>query len=258
MIHNHLTEEELILHYYSEETESPDAARRLEECGECRALYGSLQRTLNVVDTLPVPERDAEYGARVWRRIEAQVAGSPSHWSAFRLWPRRFPWHWAVAGTALAGLLVAAFLAGRYYPLSRRPAPLAEADSQARESVLLVAVGDYLERSQMVLIELANADPKAALDISAEQERAHGLVSETRLYRQTAAGTGDAAVETVLDQLERVLLDITHEPSRLSPEELEKLRERLKAEGILFKIRVLGSNVRREEEPAEPAAPRKL
>jgi hypothetical protein len=65
-------------------------------------------------------------------------------------------------------------------------------------------------------------------------------------------------VETVLDQLERVLVDITHEPSRLSPEELEKLRERLKTEGILFKIRVLGSNVRREEEPAEPAAPRKL
>jgi hypothetical protein len=55
-------------------------------------------------------------------------------------------------------------------------------------------------------------------------------------------------VEIVLDQLERVLLDITHEPSRLSPEELEKFRDRLKTEGILFKIRVLGSNVRREEE----------
>jgi hypothetical protein len=257
MIHNHLSEEELILHYDGVEAESPDAARRLEECGECRALYGSLQRTLNVVDALPVPERDAEYGARVWRRIEAQVAGSPSGWRrAFHL--GRFPWRWAAAGTALSGLLVAAFLAGRYYPLSHRAAPLAEADSQARESVLLVAVGDYLERSQMVLIELANADPRAALDISAEQERAHGLVSETRLYRQTAARTGDAAVETVLDQLERVLVDITHEPSRLSPEELEKLRERLKTEGILFKIRVLGSNVRREEEPAEPAAPRKL
>ena len=110
----------------------------------------------------------------------------------------------------------------------------------------------------MVLIELANARPKGALDISAEQERAHGLVSETRLYRQTAEHTGDAAVAGVLDQLERVLVDITHEPSHMSPAELEKLRERLKDEGILFKIRVLGSNVRREEEPAEPAARQKL
>ena len=257
MSHNHLTEEELILHYYGEENESPDAAARLEECGECRALYGSLQRTLNVVDALPVPERDAAYGERVWRSIEARLGAKPSGWRRPR-WLTAIPWRWTAVGAALAGLLVTAFLAGRYYPAGRRAAPLTQADSQARESVLLVAVGDYLDRSQMVLIELANADPKRALDISAEQERAHGLVSETRLYRQTAEHTGDAAVAGVLDQLERVLLDIAHEPSRISPEELEKLRDRLKSEGILFKIRVLGSNVRHEEEPAEPAARQKL
>lgn len=259
MSHNHLTEEELILHYYGEEDEAPDAAERLEECGECRALYGSLQTTLNVVDALPVPERDAEYGARVWRSIEGRLGGGPSAWRrAFPFWPRQLPWRWAAAGAALAGLLVTTFLAGRYYPISRRAAPVAQADSQAGESVLLVAVGDYLDRSQMVLIELANANPKKEMDISAEQERAHGLVSETRLYRQTAEHTGDAAVAGVLDQLERVLLDITHEPSRISPEELEKLRERLKSQGILFKIRVLGSNVRREEAPPESAARQKL
>lgn len=262
MNHNHLSEEELILHYYGEEGDSPDAARRLEECSECRALYGSLQRTLNVVDAMAVPERDAEYGAQVWRRIEGRLSGSPSGLrqaeGLLHLWSPRFPWRWAAAGAALAGLLVMAFLAGRFYPLGHRAAPTAAVDSQAREGILLVAVGDYLERSQMVLIELANADPKSALDISAEQERAHGLVSETRLYRQTAAHTGDVAVAGVLDQLERVLLDITHEPSRISPEALEKLRDRLKNEGILFKIRVLGSNVRREEEPAEPATRQRL
>jgi len=259
MNHNHLSEEELILHYYGEEGEAPDAAQRLEECGECRALYGSLQRTLNVVDALPVPERDGEYGAQVWRRIEAQIPGRPSGpRRLLYVWPRAFPWRWAAAGGALAGLLIAAFLAGRYYPSNRRAAPVAEADVQGREGVLLVAVGDYLERSQMVLIELANADPKRPLDITAEQERAHGLVSETRLYRQTAENTGDAAVAGVLDQLERVLVEITHEPSRISPAELERLRERFKEEGILFKIRVLGTNVRRGEEPAEPAAPKKL
>jgi len=58
------------------------------------------------------------------------------------------------------------------------------------------------------------------------------------------------------DELERVLLDITHAPSRLSPGELEKLRQRLEAEGILFKIRVLGSNVRNQEEKGSEAAPR--
>ena len=131
-------------------------------------------------------------------------------------------------------------------------------DSQVRERVLLVAVGDYLERSQMVLIELANANSSGGLDISAEQARAANLVSEARLYRQTAAYAGDAAVGGVLDDLERVLVGIAHEPSRISPEALEKLRERLKNEGILFRIRVLGSNVRREEEPAGAPAGQRL
>ena len=99
-------------------------------------------------------------------------------------------------------------------------------------------------------LELVNANPHGAMDISAEQERAQDLVSEARLYRQTAMHTGDTAVADVLDDLDRVLLEIAHAPSRLTPGDLDKLRQRLEAEGILFKIRVLGSTVRNQEETA--------
>ena len=68
----------------------------------------------------------------------------------------------------------------------------------------------------MVLIELANANPKNSMDISDEQERASDLVTETRLYRQTAARTGDTRITGVLDELERVLVDITHAPSNMT------------------------------------------
>jgi hypothetical protein len=242
---NHLTEEQLILHYYGEEGDALAAEQHLDHCEECRGVYGSLQRVLNVVDSLPVPDCGPEYGARVWQRIEHHL-------------PRRrrlslpvFAWRWAAAGTVFAGLLAAAFVAGRHYQQPRsKPVTLASTDSQAHERVLLVAVGDYLERSQMVLIELSNARAKGPLDISAEQERAGDLVNESRLYRQTAAHTGDTAVAGVLDDLDRVLLDIAHAPSKISPGELEKLRQRLDAEGILFKVRVLGSNVRNQEEPS--------
>ena len=60
---------------------------------------------------------------------------------------------------------------------------------------------------------------KGPLDISAEKERAADLVSESRLYRQTAAHTGDTAVAGVLDDIDRVLLEIAHGPSRLAPED---------------------------------------
>jgi hypothetical protein len=256
----HLTEEELVLHYYGEESDTLAAELHLEECGDCRALYGALQRVLNIVDSLPVPERGPEYGAAVWRRVEARLPRR-TPWLA-RLWNGlqiSRPMRLAGAGAALSLLLAAAFLAGRFSPRqpARAPAKIAAADPQAGEPILLVAVGDYLERSQMVLVELANARPQGALDISAEQTRAADLVSESRLYRQTAARTGDAAVASILDDLDRVLLEISHAPSQLSPEELERLRRRFEAEGILFKIRVLGANVRNQEDPAAAkAAPR--
>src|ERR1700690_1790388 len=107
---NHLSEEQLILHYYGEEGDTLLAEQHLDECEGCRALYGSLQRVLNVVDSLPVPLRGAEYGAQVWNRLESRLPARR------RFWMLPSPWRWAVAGTAFAGLLVAAFLAGRFYP----------------------------------------------------------------------------------------------------------------------------------------------
>ena len=249
---NHLSEEELILHYYGEEDGTLAAGRHLDECAECRALYGSLQRVLNMVEASSVPEVAPDYDARVWERLER-------HLPARRRWWRAGPaWRWVAAGAAFAGLLAAAFAAGRFY--RRPPAPaVAKADPAAREKILLVAVGDYLERSQLVLIELANANPKTPLDISAERERAGDLVSESRLYRQTAAHTGDSAVASVLDDVDRVLMDIARGPSELSPAELDTVRRRLEAEGILLKIRVLSSTVRNHEGPeAQPAAGQRL
>ena len=255
---NHLNEEQLILHYYGEEGETLACEQHLEECEECRALYGSLQRVLNVVDSLPLPPRGPDYGAQVWQRLELRKCRPAAAGSTFPT-----PWRWAVAGTAVAGLLVAAFLAGRFYPPTpvHKAVPMASnanPDPQAGERILLVAVGDYLERSQMVLVELANANPRKSLDISSEQERVADLVSESRLYRQTALHTGNAAVASVLDDLDRVLVEISHAPSRITPEELENLRQRLEAEGILFKIRVLNSNVRNQEESAATTARQKL
>jgi hypothetical protein len=260
---NHLTEEQLILHYYGEEpvdagapAEALDALaieRHLDDCPDCRTLYGSLQRVLNIVDSLPVPERPADYGAQVWQRISPKL---PARRRGFGFLPA--PWRWAAAGAAFAALLITAFVAGRSYPNAiRRTAPGVASntpDPQGSERVLRVAVGDYLERSQMVLVELANADSKGPLDISAEQERAGDLVTETRLYRQTAAHTGDTRISSLLDELERVLVDIRNSPSQLTPGEVEGFRQRLESEGILFKIRVLGSNVRNQEAPAAPAS----
>ena len=243
---NHLTEEQLVLYYYGEGDGAPAVRGHLDACEACRTEYAGLQRVLNVLDSAPVPERDADYGSQVWRRLQPSLRWDRPRWQ-FAWWPAR---HWAAAAL-VATLIVAAFLAGRYYPKGHPAAQIATA-GQVRERILLVAVGDHLERSKTVLLEVVNARPGEPLDVASERERAGDLVAENRLYRQTAAHSGDTRVASVLDDLEPVLLEIARGPERLTPEEVENLRSRIEGDGILFKVRVAGSAVRHREERAVP------
>jgi hypothetical protein len=150
----------------------------------------------------------------------------------------------------MAALVLAAFLAGRLSHRGEKPVATASNQNaqQVRERILLVAVGDHLERSQMVLAELSNApDQKGKLDISDERQMAEELLDDNRLYRQTARNTGDTAVANVLDDLERVLIEIAHSPSEISGDQLAELRQQIENRGLLFQVRVLGSRVRDEE-----------
>jgi hypothetical protein len=156
-----------------------------------------------------------------------------------------------LVAAAMAVLTIGAFLAGRSW---QKPAPrqMAAIDGSTRERILLVAVGDHLERSEMVLVELANAGAPAAgrLDISNEQRTAEDLLESNRLYRQTAATNGDVATAALLEELERVLLDIAHSPSEVSARQLEDLRKQIEDRGILFKVKIFGSKVEQSAQDA--------
>ncbi len=241
----HPTEQDLVLHYYAEGDDPFAIEQHLGACEACRGLYDSLENTLKRMDALLVPERAFDYEARLWQRLYAQLP-------VRRTFPFLAPaWRWAAAGAALVVILGLAFLADRSYPFPPKRA-LVVGNAQSRERLLDVAVSNHLDRSQMVLTELANTSSTGPLDISFEQARAADLLGENRLYRQTALGAGDTVLAGVLDELERVLLEIAHGPSRISPAELDEWRLRLKAEGLLFKLRVLGSNVRNQQEPRNP------
>jgi hypothetical protein len=229
----HLTEEDLILHYNEEAEDGTTVENHLHACTECRAAYSALERVLNVMDSLPVAERGVDYEAAVWQRLRA--AGlRPALW-------RRSILRWPAVGFALA-----AAIAGLVFVMRPAPHRFAVADEWDKQ-ILSVAVSDYLDRSAIVLTELANATAPGELDISAEQERAADLVAECRLYRQTATRANEHTVLAVLDQVERVLLEIAHAPSRLDPAQVDELRARLRSEGVLIRIRGLSSTVRNQD-----------
>jgi hypothetical protein len=240
----HLTRDELTLFHYGESGERASVARHLFACTECRAAYDDLLGLLEEVDSLPVPERGDDYGAKVWERLEPQLSRRHPGRSALGR-----PQRWALAASLIL-MLGAGFLAGRLFLRPVIPAPATgPIPEQVRERILLVAVGEHLERSQMVLLEVVNGD---SLSLDAARRRARTLLAGNRLYRRTLADAGEEGIAAVLDDLERVLLDLAHSPAGSPEEVLDAIRDRIEERGLLFKVRILGTEFRHDDHDKQP------
>jgi hypothetical protein len=245
----HLDDDALVLLYYGEA--DSNVREHAAACPECADRLAGLRRVLDAVVAEPVPEPDADYGRRLWERLGPKLQ-----------WPSsRHPRRWAgrvLVPLGMAASLVLAFLLGRHLPPAGAPAlpspqPPQPVAGEVRERILLVAVGEHLERSRLVLVELvhqgkggeaapgADAHHPRPVDMRQERARAEELLEANRIYRQSALQAGEPALGGVLDELERVLIEVANAPDAVSEAELGQLRQRIEARGILFKIRVIGS-----------------
>ena len=219
----------------------------LDACEACRAEYANLQRVLNIVDAAPVPERAANYGTQVWRRLEPELGGRCwwTRWLAPIRWPVR---HWAaVAGDSRLG-------SGRVscrtlLPEGPHPSQMASA-GQVRERILLVAVGDHLERSQMVLVEAGERAARAGPGYFFGAGARRGSGGRQPLVPANGGAARRHQRGRSIGRTGAGLIEIANGPAHLTPEEVEKLRQRIEGDGILFKVRVVGSTVRHREEKA--------
>ena len=194
-----------------------------------------------------MPERNEAYGAEVWARLRPRLEANRHRAGWWRSMTPVLTWPRLAMGGAVAALLVVAFVAGRssVQPPAQPETMLAEAPSdEARERVLLAAVGSHLDRSRVMLTEIAHRNGGGTADISPERATAADLVADNRLYRQAAVRNGDAAVAAVLEDLERVLVEIASSPSPASHDDLARWREQIQTKGLLFKVTVMGSRVR--------------
>jgi hypothetical protein len=241
----HLSEEQLIAYQDGEISGREAAAAHINSCAECKAELNRLAEMLAAYQALPVPDPGEDYGRRVWQQIAPRLNEKRSRWWQVFLEPRRL-----TAAGLVAALLLIAFLAGR---ASKRVdhGDAALTAEQVRQRVLLLAVGEHLGRSEMVLMEIANAEPEGAtmkqVNLSSQRRRAEELLDENRLYRQTALQEGDTGIANVLDELERVLLDVAHSPGTVTPAQFKSIRQRIDDDGLLFKVRVLTQEIERRE-----------
>jgi hypothetical protein len=230
---NHLTEDQLTAAYYDELDSTPRV--HLNECAECGAEFERLKVLLDGLRDHPVPERGPAWENELWRRLSLE----PRVPIVKRLMPRL---RWWMAIPAFAAVAVIAFVAGM---LTQHQRARQSAPQQTGERVLLIAIGDHLDRSQIVLAELVHGSA-ASVDLAGERARARDLLADNRLLRQTAARAGETSSAAVLDDLERILMEIANSPSDMNESDLEAIQQRIENAGLLFKVRIISTNVKRK------------
>ena len=255
----HFTDDDLTLYYYGEGRRR-DIERHLESCPGCAATYREIAATLAMIAAPEVPERGDQYGLEIWQRIRHQLPERETGFSGFS--------GLSLPGLAAAALLlIAAFVGGRAWQRSATPAATSAANpsnpehpenvenpaNRGRSRILLTSVADHLDRSERVLTDIMNA-PRG--DISTAQRWADDLLDASRLYRQDAVDAGEGSVASVLDELERSLLEIVHSPSRISAADLDQIRRRIDAASLLFKVRVMSDELRTREDAPDRPTPR--
>jgi hypothetical protein len=247
---NHLTEEQIVLHYYGNADDEQELQTHLKACSACREELSRVRVLLQQIPPIDVPEPLASFEEKTWLRVRDRLP-------IRRFGLRRFffaPPKWALASLLIL-LVAGAFLAGRFWP--RHDANVATTGTPAANSqrVVLVAVGGHLQRSQMLLMEVMHTDPKGTMDLSSEQELARDLLDDNHLYRMSAQRAGDPQIAALLDELGRVLAEIANSPSQMTADDMKDIHQQIESEGLLFKVRVVGSDVnsrirRQEQSPA--------
>ena len=238
----HLTEEELVEHYYGEDLYKADAELHLQACGQCAQAYEELGKLLGTLRSAEPPARGAEYGAQVWQSIQGSLPRYPEKKKRFSF----FAWPQLAYAAASLIFVAAAFLAGRVWEHAHRAPTVAGAPTpsgEPRERVVLFVLDNHLDRSERLLVQLNHAGAEEErVDLPLRSE-AQQLLTDNRLYRQSMTKSNDPTMNAALDHLERVLLEVANSPGELSSADVARIEQEMNTQGLLFQIRVLRSKV---------------
>jgi len=216
-------------------------------------LWDEIAGSLKMVDAAIVPAPAEGFEERIWARVQPTLqedSGSVLVGHAGRRTSSFAGWA-AAAGLALA--VTAAVLGARSWlarPDPGAPAPAAvvvTADPSGRERVLLTALDDHFQRSEMLLVELMNGLAAESDEFGFERQAADDLVDSSRLYRLAAEQNGQMRLALMLEDLESVLIEIARSPDRIDPSELSFLRARIEDDDLLFKVRAVSQQIQERQ-----------
>ena len=250
----HLSEEEMTAQVYGEGDEAA-VKGHLDRCAECSRAYAALRSDLAEMKFIEPPERDAFYGEKVW----ASLSGSlPAYQARRGNWLRFGQWRGLSYAAACVLLGACTFIGGRIWERKQAQSTAAIKPEQKQqqgvqapphEHVVVVVLGDHLDRSERLLVELKHADAGNIEMVSPLSEEARSLLADNRICRLNARHEDDPALATALDHLDHLLQELADQPGGVNAATLARLQKEINADGLLFDVRVLRSRL-----PSQQAA----
>jgi hypothetical protein len=259
-----ITDDDLVLYHYRDGLDVERIAQiesALETSPSLRERYAAINHAVaNFGQDEIVP--DADLNARLWHRIEPQLAKSgtisaPANvskrssvidrlrasFTPAQLWPG-----FAVA-TVLFAAIGVAFFAGRQSVTVSPPVASTEADAAAAR-VLDAYVAANLRTTERVLLTASNSEDASLLE--GNRELAQSLVESNRLYALAAARSGNARLANFLRQLEPVLMSLANQSGHATVQSSEDLRHFLETTDLLFQVRATQAGLDRNGERRAP------
>jgi hypothetical protein len=250
----HLTDEDLILHFYGDGPMDREAEidAHLRSCAACGQVWAELRQTLAFADAATVPEPGPGFERVMWAKVQQRLE-TPDDLGGRSIRPAR-SWlrgAWLLPAAAALVAIVAGTYGWRHFMTPQeqtaavRPVAtpaVASADAKSRERVLLTALDDQFQQSEMLLVEIMNA-PESTGELGFERDTAGDLLDSSRLYRMTAQQNGDVRLSQMLEELEGVLIEIAHSPERMDKKDFNSLRARIDGADLLFKVRAVSTQI---------------
>ncbi|HOW86873.1 MAG TPA: zf-HC2 domain-containing protein [Candidatus Aminicenantes bacterium] len=228
--------------------------RHCQACPSCAAERRAAAEALKLMDRRRRPDPGPEFWDGYWDRLsrrliwEATANGRrPSLASRLGGLFARLPrWSYQAAGAAaliLAGILIGRLALGPAGRAGKAPdagAPLMTGVPAGSPSAAVVRAGDFVDRSQVLLLGLVNHDPATedayAFDFDGKKAASRALAAQAPAVRQGLQGPGERRLRELVGDLEVIMMQIANLESGQDLEGVEMVKQGIDRKGLFLKI----------------------
>jgi hypothetical protein len=237
-------EDQFVDALYGELKIRDDFDAHLKGCAQCRALYQTMQKTLNVMDERVRPELSSEYWDRYDESLKNRLKAPQSKEKGKVIFFQKIP-GWALKAAAAFILVAVGILIGRYYmapPTQEFTKEITRQVPSIQRASLDPETKRFLERSEILLVGIVNLEPDEdstySTDLTAQKKMSRELIQQAPIIKANLKGPERRRLTQLVSDLELILLQIANLEAENDVPEIELVKSGVDRKGVLFKINV--------------------